>query len=352
MKKTFISIFLIICLLPLLVMTVFPDLIKNYENRAVSRFPDEIDLDFATKFQEYFSDNFGLRSVYVSLNSILDQTLLNDSPNSKVIQGKNGWLYFDKTINDYMRSNNLTEDEIHKIYVDLKQTSDYLQSKGITFLFTIAPNKNSIYPENMPLRFTPNSNKSNLQLLSDYFNKMDFQYIDLYRVLMEEKDDQQLYHKKDTHWNNYGAYLVYYEILSNLGVKVKEVGSLSYQKREDYFGDLQKMLTPAFKIYDQQIYFDIDSTYTYKNKLKSFEDMLIETNKSDSNGTIVMFRDSFANALIPYISNSFNKAVYLRAFPYDLSKIEEYAPDYVIIEIAERNIPDLIEMIICFACDI
>lgn len=352
MKKLFISIFLIICLLPLLVMTVFPDLAKNYENRALSKFPQGISSEFTTEFQEYFSDNFGLRSVFISLNSILDQTLLNDSPNPKVIQGTDGWLFFDQTIKDYMRIDTLTEDDIHKIYADLKQTTDYLQSLGITFFFSIAPNKNSIYPEKMPSRFIHDKGKSNLQLLTAYFDKMGFEYIDLYSVLAKEKDNIQLYHKKDTHWNNYGAYIAYSEILSKLDIETKNANDLTFQKKNNHFGDLQKMLTPAFKIYEQQIYFDMDNTYTYKNRLRSLEDMIIETNKTDSEGTIIMFRDSFANALIPYISNSFSKAIYLRSFPYDLSKIEEYSPDYIVIEIAERNIPDLIEMIICFNCDV
>lgn len=56
-----------------------------------------------------------------------------------------------------------------------------------------------------------------------------------------------------------------------------------------------------------------------------------------------MFRDSFANALVPILSDSFGKVNYSRVFPYDYRKVETQSPDEVIIEIAERNINWLLQ---------
>jgi hypothetical protein len=51
-----------------------------------------------------------------------------------------------------------------------------------------------------------------------------------------------------------------------------------------------------------------------------------------------MFRDSFANALIPYISESFAQVSYSRIFPYDYTKVEPSQAQTLVIQIAERNL--------------
>ena len=56
-----------------------------------------------------------------------------------------------------------------------------------------------------------------------------------------------------------------------------------------------------------------------------------------------MYRDSFANALIPYAASSFSEVRFERAVPYNTKLIDSFDADYVIVEIAERNIKDLID---------
>ena len=54
-----------------------------------------------------------------------------------------------------------------------------------------------------------------------------------------------------------------------------------------------------------------------------------------------MFRDSFADTLIPFISNEFETAYYSKGQPNAMERyIEEDAPDCVVIEKVERNITD------------
>ncbi len=52
-----------------------------------------------------------------------------------------------------------------------------------------------------------------------------------------------------------------------------------------------------------------------------------------------MFRDSFGNALHSLMAESFSKALFSRAMPYNLGLMEEISAQYVVVEIVERNLP-------------
>ncbi len=69
--------------------------------------------------------------------------------------------------------------------------------------------------------------------------------------------------------------------------------------------------------------------------------MIISTANDGGNKSVLMFRDSFGNALYPFAANDFEQARFSRALPYDLTDIGAY--DLVVIEIVERNIGNLLE---------
>ena len=69
--------------------------------------------------------------------------------------------------------------------------------------------------------------------------------------------------------------------------------------------------------------------------------MTIESTCRTGTGTLLCWRDSFGNSLYPYLAQRFEKATFLRASSYDLTKLGE--ADTVIIELVERNIPRLVQ---------
>lgn len=56
-----------------------------------------------------------------------------------------GWLYFSDTLPDYM-GQGMSDAELRYLANDLALMQEYIESQGKQFAFTIAPNKNSIYP--------------------------------------------------------------------------------------------------------------------------------------------------------------------------------------------------------------
>ena len=59
------------------------------------------------------------------------------------------------------------------------------------------------------------------------------------------------------------------------------------------------------------------------------------------NGRLLLCRDSFGNALHPFLAEDFREAIITRQMPYPLEQVQE--GDTVIIEIVERNLPNILK---------
>ena len=361
LKTIYITLTFAMLLLPLLSMP-FTSGASGAEKRKLAEMPKIIEdgkfnTEFTRKFDTYFSENFGFRPQLITAYSGLAYKAFGDSLNEKIITGKDGWLYFNETMNDYLGKAVLSQGDISRIYRSLYLQTEYLAGKGIKFVFAAAPNKNTIYPEHMPERYKKSSSESNLERLNDYLEGKRVKYINWQALLTENKGEQLLYHKKDTHWNNYGALLAYRETVRKAeelvpGIKGDYCTDASYTIERTWEGDLLTMLLPSSHEKDEQFVFDIGNEYNYIRPIRTLEDLLIETerkskvnqNPADLDGGInlLMFRDSFANALIPFLSGQFDHALYSRALPFDYSLLNSAKPDLVVAEIAERNLPNLL----------
>lgn len=61
--------------------------------------------------------------------------------------------------------------------------------------------------------------------------------------------------------------------------------------------------------------------------------------KQTNNKTILVFRDSFSNNLIPYLSEDYQDIFLIWDYTISPDTIKEIQPDVVILEILERYIP-------------
>ena len=103
------------------------------------------------------------------------------------------------------------------------------------------------------------------------------------------------------------------------------------------------MLYPSMDIMDEQVVFDLAGDYRTRRPMRSLEDLLIQTdNDNGQNVDVLMFRDSFANALIPFLSESLRTITYSRTVPYDYGLMTDET-DIVFIEIVERNLEVLLQ---------
>ena len=108
-------------------------------------------------------------------------------------------------------------------------------------------------------------------------------------------------------------------------------------------GDLNKMIYPMWSQPEWNYDYQYKKNYTYTSDTKSVEDAYITTTSKKAQGSLLMFRDSFGNTLLPWMAQSYEKAVFSKEMPYPLEKyMQESKADTVIIEKVERNLKDFI----------
>lgn len=334
-----ISICLILSL-PLLLLPFAKD--SSAEKRPLSEFPelvveDGVNTEFFSQLDTWLTEHFPFRSAIISCNNLLKATVFGVSDEEQVVVGKQGWLYFSQTLPDYFGENAMTEAQIRQITTTLSLMEEYVAQSGAEFVFAVAPNKNTIYPEYMPAFYQPTKNPTNLDRLTTLLREESY-FADLRNALFGSP--QQLYHARDSHWNYLGALIAYREMMTTIGRTEDLFQGVDYTWNQNWRGDLEDMIFPSYSYLDWQADFQVDWTYQITSNFRSEEDILITTENENGEGSLLMFRDSFGNSLLPFFAQSYAYAKFSRAVPYDLRETDAY--DTVIIEIVERNLSNLI----------
>lgn len=340
----FVTICLIICLIPFVGMTVARTE-STTENKTLAEMPEfteegRLNTEYLQQMGEYFEDHFAFKNQLVTVDSNIQSRLFGVSNMDTVIVGKAGWLYYTDTLDDYLGQNICSDREIFNILNNISIFQRYVEEKGAKFLFTVAPNKNSLYDENMPYYYRKKAgNVNNMTLLQSQIEKMNLSYADLFSAFRNQ--EEILYLKRDSHWNGKGAVLAYNTILDAVDIGHENYESTKSIRTKDEYGDLNKMIYPLGAVSEWNYTYQYDSHFTYVTDTESVEDAWIQTSNPNGEGTLLMFRDSFGNTLLPLMAETFGEAYFSKSVPYQMeSYMKNYRPDTVIVEKVERNISD------------
>ncbi len=339
----YITLFLALCLLPSAGL-LFTGIREPSENQDTAPKPELAaengpNLYFLNDAGKWFESHFAFREEAVTGYALLLGKGFGVSAQKDVIAGTDGWLFYKDSLADFQGTDPMTERQLFDVAHSLSMVQEYAHKNGSKFAFVAAPNKNSLYGEYMPYYYQPfRKNKSNLERLTEYLKAEQVNYIDLYKCF--QSDNRILYHKTDSHWNNEGAALAAGKILSGLEKKQPAYTDRAYTARKDFQGDLDHMLYPALPELEEEIYYDPAPQFTYCEDVESNFAPKINT-QSDGDGNLVMYRDSFGNALLPFLAEAFETAYFSRALPYRLPELSEHGADALVIERAERFLPDM-----------
>lgn len=317
------------------------------ENRRLSQMPsfkDEngnLNLNFTSEFETYISEHFAFREKLVTADSLIKNDIFRTSSNEKVIVGKNNWLYYATTIDDYTGRSIMSPRRIANTAKTLSLMQEYTRSKGSEFVFISAPNKNTVFPENMPSRYIKSDEKSNLELINSKLDEYCVNNINLKELF--DSQGKILYHTRDSHWTNEGALLVYNAVMDRFALKHDDYSNTPSHSENIWSADLDTMLFPSLEILSEQTVYNIDYTFTYTCNFRSSDDTLISTVCDGKNNKILMYRDSFGRSLYPFFAENSAEAEFSREIPYRLDLLDGLEPNLTILEIVERNLPDLTE---------
>ena len=342
-KIAYIALALLVCVIPFACMT-FARTDTTTENHRLKEFPKlrteeaGFNVAFLSELGAYFEDHFAFRNQIVAADGVT-QGLFGVSTAEGVIKGTDGWLYYTSSAPDYQRLNVFTDRAAKNAAENLWLTQFYVESQGADFVLAVAPNKNSLYPEHMPYYYPAGSGETSIEKLTPLLDKYEVNYADLFALFRAQ--DETLYLMRDSHWNNKGALLAYNAIADAAGMAHETYAAAAVTRVKDEIGDLGKMAYSVAAKPEWNYRYDIGQTYTYVTPTKSVEDALIITENADAKGTLLMFRDSFGNTLLPFFAQNSGKAVFTKTVPYLLDLyMGTYRPDTVIAEKVERNLGD------------
>lgn len=303
-------------------------------------------------FQTYFDDHFMLRNRLIDGRAAVLWNLLGTSASDQVITGKDGWLFYaaDGGIDDWIQVEPFTREELDVWRQTLVRRRAFLTRRGIPYLLVIAPDKQMIYPELMPDSLRRLRNDYRADQLIAYMSETtpDFQILDLRTTIFAHKGMDLLYHRYDTHWNDRGGLVAYRAIAHELR---RSFPALEPLRREDFesdpavpsgdkttmlgLRDRVKMTTPGLVLRGGQrhrvVFPDPPDPYGEVGELRT-------THVDGSLPRLMMYRDSFAGRLIPYLSEHFSHATYYWQNELDFQAIEAERPDVVVQEYVGRHL--------------
>lgn len=350
-SKLVVALFISLIILPTFIYKFYGENAQSTENRILKEKPNiNINkiMDYPKEYEEYYTDNLAFKGSFVRLNSIIQYKILDTSPAKYIINGSDGWLFYnskyksnnDDTLADYQRTNRYTVEVTESKKNALLNRQKLLKEQGIDMYMLILPNKGQVYPEFMPSSIKKFSGRSRVEEMIDYLREnTEIPIVYPMDTFNNYKSQYQLYYKLDTHWNDIGAYIGYVELMKAIdkNFKYRDLNELEITSKPIDSGDLSKMINMDGVIEDKQysvagVKDNIESTLIKQDGNKE-----LRYKSTNANGKkLLCFRDSFSTALIPYLSKEFEESVFLRDVPYSEDLIKKEKPDIVIFESVER----------------
>jgi hypothetical protein len=204
-----------------------------FENRRLAEFPSLSEgWEFFPHFTTWAVDHLPLRNKAVQANARASELLFGEppsfgagsaggpvtgvpsggagdqkkaSPYAKVLQGKDGWLYFGADVEELCEPDRSIDDTISRI----NRLAAAVEASGRRFVLTIAPDKSTIVPENLPDTFYGQdcAGERRAAFWKAIESAPPTGYLDLRADLEgeQERTGRSLYRKTDTHWTSGGA---------------------------------------------------------------------------------------------------------------------------------------------------
>lgn len=171
------------------------------------KLPEQIDA--------YYRDWFGFRKRLIQWQNTARYLWLRSS-NDDLLQGKQGWIFFARggTIQNHMGLAPFSPSAVAAWQARLERRQQLLAARGIKYVFVVAPDKPSIYPEMLPASVQNNLGETRLDQLAAalHNSRSPATLLDLRGALIDAKRDGVVYFAQDTHWNGRGLYAAAREI--------------------------------------------------------------------------------------------------------------------------------------------
>ena len=355
-----IGLFFLLLFLPLVDLGLHIDPTSPpSENRLLAVFPRRPDgmaglEKFQSGWEAYFNDHFGCRKVLVMWHNKLKWSMFHEKNARKVLVGTGGWMFMSEKwmIEHFCGTRTFTEPELNDWQKLLERRRDWLAQRGIKYLFVLAPDKQSIYPEYLPVWLKDLGGQTKVdQFFAHMKAHSTVEVLDLRPALIAAKKSTPVYLKTDTHWNQFGTFVACENIVQTLahqlpGLVAVALDSFDRTNRLAVGGDLVDMRGIRISLAESNAVFftpkpELPALETFIPTGEHAKDLAIAKNPH-GNGLAIIFTDSFGRGWIPFLRYQFGEADFFWQYHVDGPLVERRKPLVVINEMLERffNVTD------------
>ena len=313
-----------------LLFLVIPDrAMSENENRTLQQKPKltlsaVADGSYMKQYETYLTDQFPNRDGLISFHSFF-ASLLGHREENGVYLGKRGFLFEAQTPLDEERLQKTT-DAINALMA---------QEKHAQCAMILAPNSTYVLKKYLPYHLKMDDQKEQLSLVKNALQGEKFSWVSVLKSYEKVEDPTTLYYHTDHHWTTRAALRAFLSLSSkwDLGAKEKNFsieavskkfsGTLAASYGERRIKDVMEICVPknsegTYTVsYESQSkvtasVFDaekLDQRNQYEVFLGGNYDKIVIQTLAETEDTLLLFKDSFANCLIPMLTPYFTKIV-------------------------------------------
>jgi alginate O-acetyltransferase complex protein AlgJ len=321
------------------------------ENRVRTKFPKwPISIhelkSFWTSFDEYFADNFGFRNALIYLYGRIKLNIFGMSPTSDVLKGRDGWYYLQKqnNVDLYRNLKPFTKEEVDHLLDLIEEREAWAKENNMLYVFLIGPDSHTLNPEHLPDWATKVDEKSRWDQLLDAAKARHLPLLDVRPALLEAKNTHQVSFQTDTHWNVYGGYVAYREVINylrKLDPTIQKPIPISdytiFRINNERGMDLARLagLQDVMRENSENAVYDGPLQYTITER----EGLHFTTiNPDGEDQTMACVCDSMAGNLFPHFARQFKKTRVLWGYAFDTDEIKKYKSTIIVQMIIEREL--------------
>lgn len=315
------------------------------------------------------SDIVSAKRLHSFVNYSLAESGLSVSPDEVVI-GADGWMYlgdlYSGTISSHRPPTNseMVVDQAESLLGSLDEWSVRLSGEGVGFFFLVGPNKSSIYPEFLP-GWAEWDNTSSMAIFVKALGEKPPLVLP-HNALRRESELLLTYYLTDSHWNDWGGYVGYRELMNevvnqndSLSPNVLEFEPDQFIEKSTTVGDLAWLLsfgefgsdTNSVLIEPLAIPVTESDWATgeifYEGPVRSLAPpqdwTLIQSPDALNSMRVLWLRDSFGDEMSSYMHATFEETLTIHFEETDsedvLARISDFEPDLVLVTHVERNLP-------------
>lgn len=269
----------------------------------------------------------------------------------KVMRGKDGWLFIDNDTNEVMRQQRgellFSADELERWKGVLEKRIAWIAERGASYHFLVPPNPHSVYADKLPFEIPDGTARPVTQLI-DYLDSTQSAAHLIYPLAdMLERRDSHVYAETGTHWTDLGAFVAYEALMEEIGdrrpVRRLTAQDVTFVENDEPGGLGTKLEPPQSSTHVYGVPVNVEARMTHDNRVFLNGHRIEYECPVAGETTCLVFGDSFAHALLPFLAESFGRLVFAHLITLDRSVVEEVDPDIVVTVMNERfliRVPD------------